>query len=327
MTSSASYNFTLNRDEVIDLAHQHIGAIGEGESATAAQVTEASKLLNMILKLRAADGMPLWALKRATILPFTDTSSINTNSHVVSSYVHTTISADEAASEVTLSITSGTGTANGDQIGIELDDGSMHWTTISSGGGTTSVTVATAIPSAASAGRMVYVYTASTARIQTPLRILEANTLTISDDHSVEMDQISRRDYYALSARTVEGQPTQFYYDPSLGTETADPASANWYGIFYVYPRFVDGTRVIEFTYHRPLQDLDSASDTLDCPQAFYLPIMLELAAMLGPKFGVQMDERARLFSEAKQYREEALYTIAPEGSLFLMPDRRHLGD
>src|ERR1051325_3254014 len=49
-------NFTLTRDDIINLAHQHVGAIGEGETASANQITEAAKLLNMIVKLRASDG-------------------------------------------------------------------------------------------------------------------------------------------------------------------------------------------------------------------------------------------------------------------------------
>ena len=321
MASSGSYNFTVNRDEVINLAHQHIGAIGEGESANASQVTEASKLLNMILKLRAADGMPLWAIKRGTILPFTDSSTINTNSHVVTTYDSTTISSDEAAGQTALSITAAGTITNGDEIGIALDDGSVHWTTVTSGGGTTTVTVASALPSVASAGARVYAYTAANDRIQRPLRILEAQLVTVSDGSSSDIDQIPRRDYFSLANRTFEGQPSQFYYDPSLGSNIASPDNTStWYGTFYLYPRFVDGTQVIEFNYHRPFQDVDSATDNLDFPQEFYLPIMMELAAMLGPKFGVPADERARLFQEAKAYREEALSTTYAEGSLYFQP-------
>ena len=47
---------------------------------------------------------------------------------------------------------------------------------------------------------------------------------------------------------------------------------------------------------------------------------MLELAAMLGIKVGVTIEERRELRSEAKMYRDEALFTVQPEGSLFLQP-------
>src|SRR3990167_4718307 len=107
MSSSNSYNFSITRDQLITDALLYIGAIAENETPTAAAVSEAARLLNMIIKLRAADGMPLWALKRATILPETDVSSINTTGHIVSSYVNTTISADEASAQTVLSVTDG----------------------------------------------------------------------------------------------------------------------------------------------------------------------------------------------------------------------------
>ena len=310
MATSGSYDFSVNRNELIELAHQHIGAIGEGESCTTAQITEASKLLNMLVKLRAADGMPLWSLKRGTILPFTGESSIATNSHVVSSYVSTTLSAAEAALQTVLSVTSSTGMTAGDQVGIELDSGDVQWTTIVTVDSSIQITITTALTGAASSGSRVYTYTASTGRIARPLRILEANTLDVANNTSSEMEIEVRSDYFARSNRTSEGTPQFVYYDPALDN-----------GNIYLWPRFEDGDTVVEFTYHRPFQDFDNSTDTPDFPDAFFLPLMLELAALLGPKFNVSIEERARLFNEAKTYRDEALTTTYPEGSLLVLPD------
>jgi hypothetical protein len=44
---------------------------------------------------------------------------------------------------------------------------------------------------------------------------------------------------------------------------------------------------------------------------------------MLGPKFGVPIEERKQLLIEAKFYREEALATIVEEGSYYFQPDIR----
>jgi hypothetical protein len=315
MATSGSYDFLVTRDNLITDAHLYIGAIGEGESCTTAQVTEAARILNMIIKLRAADGMPAWALKRGFILPFTGASSIATDSHVVTFYAQTTISADEAATETTISITSGTDTANGDQIGIELDDGSMHWTTISSGGGTTTPVIASGLPSAAASGNMVYVYTASADRIQKPLRIIDANVLDLTNNTGHEINIEERSDYFNMSNRTSEGVPNLIFYD--LGS-TSNLNLDN--GQIYVWPRFIDGNNIIEFTYIRPFQDFDASSDNPDFPPAFSLPLMLELAALLGPKFGVESAERKALREEALFYRMEALQTVVEEGSLSLQP-------
>jgi len=327
MAAPNSYNFTVTRDQLITDAYLHISAIGEGESPSAAAVTEGARLLNMMLKLRAAQGMPLWAIRRGVILPFTEASSVNTNSHVVTlgSYVTTTISAAEASGQTILSVTSSSGMTAADQVGIECDDNTIHWTTIATVDSSVQITVDTALDAAAGAGNRVYAYTAASDRVIRPVRIMNANILEVSSGNGHEITIDERTDYFNLGNRTTTGTPNRIFYDPILGDRTADPTSAStWYGTIYVYPRFNTGDYVIEFTYQEPMQDLDSASENPYWPQEFYLPLMLELAALLGPKNGLPMDERKALFAEAKMYRDEALETIQEEGSLFLQPEGPH---
>jgi hypothetical protein len=56
-----------------------------------------------------------------------------------------------------MAVTSGTGTADGDIIGILLDDGTYHWTTIASGGGTTTLVLTDGITDDAASGNAVIV--------------------------------------------------------------------------------------------------------------------------------------------------------------------------
>src|SRR5260221_1172380 len=326
MATSGSFDFALTRDNLIELAYQHIGVLGEGASASTAQITEGAKLLNMIVKLRASDGMPLWALKRGTILPFSSASSIQTNSHVVTTYRSTSTSASAASGASTISVVSATGILASDQIGIEQATGTMQWTTVSGSPSGTTITLATTLTGAVSSSARVYAYTASSDRIQRPLRVIEANMMNVPNNTSWEIDIVARKDYYNLGSRTSTGTVNQIYYDASLGSLTADPTSSTtWYGSFYVYPRFANGQYAVEVTYHRPFEDFDSSSDNIDFPQEFYLPLMLELAAILGPKAQVPIEERRSLFTEAKMYREEALETITPEGSFRIIPDKQRM--
>ena len=318
MASSGSYNFAVTRDDLITAAYQYVGIVGEGQTGSSSQVTEAALLLNMIVKLREADGMPLWALKRGYILPFTGTSSINTDSHVVTAYDTTTLSADSAASDTTLTVTSITGFSNADQIGIELDYGSVDWTTINGAPSGTTITITTGVTTSASSGNRVYGYTASSQRVEKPLRVLQADVLDVASgtSHTIRCD-LSWDEYFALSSRTAEGTVNQLFYKLAPSADTALETN----GTFFVFPRFADGDSVIEFTYHRPFMDFDASTDNPDFPQAFYLPLMLELAALLGAKGGVSIEERRELRKEAVYYLEQALSTVAPEGSLFLQPN------
>lgn len=325
MATTNSYNFVMTRDNIITDALLHIGAIGEGETPSANAVTEAARVLNMLAKLRsAASGMPLWAIKRGVILPVTDTNSVTTISHIVQadSYVETAVGADEAAAQTDITVDSITGISNGDAIGVELDDGTMQWTTVNGVPSGTTVVLTAALTSAASDGNKIYAYTASSDRISRPLRVYSATVKETTNDISWEIDIEDREDFWKITNVTTESVPTMLYYEPGLGSAVADPATATtWYGTFNFWPRFNGGDHVIEFTYQRPSQDFDAAGDHPDFPQEFYLPLVLELAALLGPRYGVEPSERARLFTEAAMYLEEALVSITSEGSMTLQPD------
>ena len=99
--------------------------------------------------------------------------------------------------------------------------------------------------------------------------------------------------------------PNQYAFDAQLST-----------GDFYVYPRMLNMDEIIELYFHRPFEDFDASGDTPDFPQEHYLPLMLELAALLGPKAGVPIDERKALREEAEYYHQLALQMGTPEESV-----------
>lgn len=66
MALSGSYNWTLNRDEVIKAALRKIATLSSGGTPTTEQTTDAASALNGIVKLLQAEGMPLWAITSHT---------------------------------------------------------------------------------------------------------------------------------------------------------------------------------------------------------------------------------------------------------------------
>lgn len=323
MAAPGSYNFVQTRDNLITDALLYNGALQEGATPSANLVTEASRLLNMMCKLRASEGMPLWMIRRATILPVTEVSKVNTTSHIVTNYGTTQLSTAAADTATTLVVDSTTDMAASDQIGIEMDDGTIHWTTIVSVDSGTGLTITNAIDDDAAVDNWVYFYTASADRIPVrPLQVMNANVLNVSSNASWEITTEERQDYFNLGNRTSKGVPNRIFFDPILGTRTADPTSSTtWYADFYIYPRFDKGEHVIEFTYVEPMQDFDASTDNPYWPQEFYLPLMLELSALLGPRYGVSPEDRKAMFNEAKQYREDALATLQQTASVFIQPE------
>lgn len=76
---------------------------------------------------------------------------------IVTFRLATTLNGGEPSGETAMVVASGTGTVNGDIIGITQDDGTIHWSTIASGGGTTTLTMAAGLTDDAATGLDVYV--------------------------------------------------------------------------------------------------------------------------------------------------------------------------
>jgi hypothetical protein len=74
MPTSNSFNFELNRDQVIKGALRLLGVISQGQTPDADQINDAAEALNVLVKAWAAEGLPLWAIKQASFTPVAGTS-------------------------------------------------------------------------------------------------------------------------------------------------------------------------------------------------------------------------------------------------------------
>jgi hypothetical protein len=72
---SGSFDWTLNRDQVITGALRKLAVLASGAAPTTNQTNDAAEALNAIVKAFQADGMPLWAISSYT---FTVTSGTAT---------------------------------------------------------------------------------------------------------------------------------------------------------------------------------------------------------------------------------------------------------
>lgn len=70
----------------------------------------------------------------------------------------TNLNGGELSGATSIDIDSGSTTANGDTIGVMLDDGTVHWSTILSGGGTTTVVINDALTDSAADGNLVFIH-------------------------------------------------------------------------------------------------------------------------------------------------------------------------
>lgn len=294
MTTSGSVDFSMNRDEIIAAALENIGAYGAGETIAPADIATCSTRLNMMVKAWMAQGIHLWAMREATLFLSVGTQSYSlgaTGTHCTDTYVHTTLTADAASGATSIAIDSASGMSASDNVGVALDDGTIHWTTISGAPGTTT-TLASGLASAASSGAVVFSYAT---KINRPQRIQSAYRRDISNA-DIPVRMISREEYADLSNKFSTGKVIQAYYDPQLTN-----------GVLHVWPAPDLATDVVRFWYERVLEDFDAVTDTPDFPIEWAEALVASLSHRIAPAYGISPQERQLLLQDAQMKLDVAI--------------------
>lgn len=309
MATSGSVDWTVTRDEIIKAAYRLVVS-DEDFTPTTNQTNNAALLLNGIVKsYNASLGMPLWALNYAFILPVSGTYAATIGSgHVTASYTRTTLSADSAANDTTIDVTSASGISSTYYIGVELDDGDMHWTTVNGAPSGTTVTLTAGVASAASSGNNVYCYQT---KLNRPLRIVQAYSIVgdvLSSTSDIPVTMVTTEEYLKLSNKSQEMYPLYLNYEPLLT------------GTVKFWPRFSNGERVVVIRYHRALEDFDATGDTPDFPQEWNLPLIYELAVALAPTYNVEVTKLSTLRKERDKWVSEVSENDYEEGSIHFQP-------
>jgi hypothetical protein len=161
MATSGSIDFAVNRDSIITEALEQLGVLGEGEAASAAQLTNVSRTLNMMIKAWQADGLNLFAVQRLYLFLQKlqkEYSLISTTSdHFTSTFTETTTSATSSSGGSTITVTSITGISNGDNIGIQQGT-DMQWTTVNGAPSGSTVTLTDTLDADVASGLLKHTY-------------------------------------------------------------------------------------------------------------------------------------------------------------------------
>jgi len=318
MATSGVVTFRPNRDQIITQALIQVGAIdpeNSSQSPTAIQITNSSMILNSLVKQWETEGLELWETRYGVVFPqkgqwvyalglpgpggdhATETTALG-----VGGFLQTTLSSAGAAlgSTViltTLSSASSAGVsvftvASTYAIGIQLDTGYIHWTTVNGAPSGNTVTLTAALPSTACSGNTVYCYQTKMTR---PLRVTNVQLGAISPTSStVPLTPLSRADYNRMANKATEGTPTQFYFDPQRNT-----------GYLYFYQALGQVTRPLYVEYQRPIEDFLTATDDYDLPQEWAMALIYNLALFLAPSYTVPQSQFKQIQFLADQCYEQ----------------------
>lgn len=295
---------------------QLVNIININQTARGADQEYAVDIFQSMIKLWQAEGIQLWNRKQATLFTaYQDYqySISNTSDHCANTYINTTLSGAEASGQTVLSVTSSTGMTAADNVGIELENHTRQWTTIVSVDSTTQITVTDALTSSAASGATVITYTNKIA--DRPLRILDMRNVDLSNNgNTTPMENIGYDQYFNIPVKTTDGRPLNFYYDKLLDA-----------GVLYVYPRPDNVNVLLEFTYHESMEDVDSATNNVDFPTEWTLPLIYGLAVELCVAFG-KFPELQVIKPLADQYKQIVREFDNDEEPFFLLPDMTPYG-
>jgi len=314
MARSGSTNFSVTRDNLIQDALEDLGILPIGGTLTTAQKTKAALKLNLMVKRDMARGMHLWTFSEGTLFGVDNQESYSLGTggdEAASTYVKTELAADVDSGETNITVDSITGISNGDAIGVELDDGSLQWTTVNGVPAGSTIVLTAALTDDVSENAHVYAYTTI---IEKPLRLVK-ETIRLENESGTEtpVRLVSRAEYLQLSNKAISGKTNQVYYDATWGTT----------GTLYVWPTWQDVRDVLHFTFERTLQDFDADVDNPDFPISAADYLVKGLRYELAVTYGLGTDIVNMMRFQAEESRDDWMFGDSEDSSIFLHPDMR----
>lgn len=296
MATSGQSSFNITRNEIIRQAAMIVGAMRDGQSLGAATTQNFDIALNAMVKRWQAKGLHVWTLSEATLWPAAGQTEYvlgpGSTDHCSEEYETTTTTADEAAGEVTISVSDTTDMTVGDHIGVQLDDGTLHWSTIDSKAADT-VTIDDALPDSAATDNAVFFYTDNLVR---PIKIPQggARLFEYVSGYETPIQVIARLDYRNLVNKQNSGRVNQLFYDPQLTN-----------GKLHLYQNPNNELELVRFTFWRPIMDFTVAGDNPDLPAEWIDTLIYNLAVVRAPIYSMPMEKFTQIKTLAAEFLDD----------------------
>lgn len=312
MALSGSVDYSINRDELITLVYEDLGAIRTGGTPATGELTYATSKLNMMLKAWMAHGLQLWVTKEAILIPEKGAEKYDlgpSGDHCSLSMGKTELRVAAVATDTTMEVDSTSGMTALDNVGVVTDDGTIHWTTIASITDSDTLELSSGLDSAAAIDNHIYYYTN---KVDRPNEVISVWRRVWDEKNDVEVVRISKDEYYTLSAKNVEGTPVNCYYDPQL----TNSVLYNWTTADTTFA----SNSVFVINLKKPFDDLDSSTDDFEVPQEWYEAIVDGLKDRVARHVGIPLQDRTLIKQEAMASLELALGFDNEQASIFLQP-------
>lgn len=314
MATSGTATFTRTRNQIIESALRKVNAFESGETVDAASINDASDALNVMVKHWQATGINIWTTEEAILFPQLEqvryTLGSGSTDKASAAYVQTELASAASLGASTVVVDSVSGIATTYNIGVQLDDGTLQWTTVNGAPSGATVTLTDALTDSAAAGNLVVVYQTSLVR---PLKILSARSFNLISGIETPIEPMDRLEYQELPNKTATGSVNGFFYDRRGG--------ANSTGLLYLWPQPETIEEAIKLTTARPIEDFTAAGNTPDLPQEWLRAIEWGLADEIADEYDVPEPKRTRIERKAAQYLNEVNWGERELTSIEFVPD------
>lgn len=314
MSTSGTATFGRNRDQIIRAALRKISVIESGETPDADMVTEAAEALNVMVKHWQSTGIHIWRTQEATLFPQVSQVSYVISStsadHATTSYTETALASAAINGATTITVDSVTGIASTYKIGIQVDDGTLHWTTVNGAPSGSVVTLTAGLNDSAALGNRVLIYQTDLVR---PLKVLSARLYNFTSEIETPLTEMDRIEYQELPNKANSGSVNSFYYDRRGGATNS--------GLLYLWqaPSSVDDA--VKMTVARPIEDFSAAANDPDLPVEWLRALEWGLADELADEYDVPEPKRTRIERRAAQYLGEVSWWEKEITTIEFVPD------
>ena len=292
------------RNDIINRALSLCGAKAVGEEAADEDVSLAAGALNDMIAHWETTGVHLW--RRSDFTLFTQPGQAkyqfggSTTDHVTASFTSTTLAAALTTGDRTITLTSSTGLAVGDAIGIIISTG-IYWTTVSTITPSILLADTAGVSEDVDSGTTVYYYTTDLGKA---LRVPDARRVYSSSE--IMMTPLGRIDYLNLPNKSTSGTPVQFYYDPKVND-----------GYLYLWPVPTLAAEYVKGTALLPINLFDDANDDADFPDEWNRALKYNLAVDIAPDIMGGIELSRRVEARAMQYLSEVTDWDQGSGSVY----------
>ena len=313
-TTSGTFSGSPSIITLLNASLRIAQVIGAEETATGAQLANALDAARAMCKAWHASGIHVWCEEEAIVF-FQKNQTVyqigaGTSDHATQwdTLIRSTLTSTALAGATSLNLVNTTGgisgivpIVSGDAIGIQLDAGFNFWTTVNGTPSGLTVSLATALPSQATEGAVVFDYTTPLYR---PLRVYGGRRYNVASQIDLPLQIWSRLDYANQPNKYSTGIPTAFFYDPQTGQGAYSAPVGQW----NCWPTPPDSMNAGRFTAQRPIQDIGSLANIPDFPDEWDAAIKWNLALEIGPENGCPQQQMEIIVRQAERW-----YNLAKE--------------